>query len=111
MPIQSKKWYEKLFELSIFFGLAGVAYTVLKNTELGSVTFYAVLAICFAYLYNNVENLKSDLSALSQNVETNFNQTFESLQRKTEAIETLENQIFELKLANENLENQLDNLK
>ena len=111
MAKKSKKWNEKLFELLIIFGLAGVAYYILKNSELGSVTFFVFLAFGFAYLYHNVENLKYDLSAMSENVETNFNQTFESLQRKNETIETLESQIFELKLANENLENQIADLR
>ena len=111
MAKKSKKWNEKLFELLIIFGLAGVAYYILKNSELGSVTFFVFLAFGFAYLYHNVENLKYDLSAMSENVETNYNQTFESLQRKNETIETLESQIFELKLANENLENQIADLR
>jgi len=111
MPIQTKKWYEKLFELLIFFGLVGVAYGILKNSELGSVTFYVFLAFGFAYLYNKGENSKHDLSSLNENVEINFNQAFDSLQRKQEAIESLESAIIELKLANSNLENQLAELK
>ena len=111
MAKKSKKWNEKLFEILIIFGLAGVAYYILKSSEFGSITFFAFLAFGFAYLYSNVENLKYDLSSMRENFENNFNQTFDSLQRKNEAIETLESQIFELKLTNENLENQIADLK
>jgi uncharacterized protein YqgV (UPF0045/DUF77 family) len=111
MAKKSKKWNEKLFELLIIFGMSCVAYFILKNSELGSVTFFAFLAFGFAYLYHNVENLKYDLSAMSENVETNFNQTFESLQRKNEAIEASDSQLYELKLIIENLENQIADLK
>jgi hypothetical protein len=111
MAKKSKKWNEKLFELLIILGMSCVAYFILKNSELGSVTFFVFLAFGFAYLYHNVENLKNDLSAMSENVESNFSQTFDSLQRKNEAIETLESQIYQLKLNNENLENQIADLK
>jgi hypothetical protein len=30
MPIQAKRWYEKLFELLIFLAATGVAYYILK---------------------------------------------------------------------------------
>jgi len=111
MPIQAKKWYEKLFELLILFGLAGVAYYILKKLELGSISFYIFLAFGFAYLYINVENLKIDLKYLSQNVEDNFGQIFPSLHRKYDSIESLESEIFNLKLANENLANQIADLR
>lgn len=111
MAKKSKKLNEKLFELLIIFGMSCVAYFILKNSELGSVTFFAFLAFGFAYLYNNVENLKNDLSALSENVENNFSQTFESLQTKNAAIEVADTQMYELKLIIENLENQIADLK
>ncbi len=112
MAMQAKKkWYEKLFELAILFGLVGVAYFILKNSELGSISFYIFLAFGFAYLYNNVENLKYDLKHLTTNVEDNFGQTFDSLQRKYDSIESLESQLLDLKSANEKMLSQIDELK
>jgi hypothetical protein len=110
MPIQAKRWYEKLFELLIFLAATGFAYYALKYSE-RETDFYVFLALGFSYLYINVENLNRDSKHLTKNVEDNFGQIFESLQRKNDSIISLENEIFDLKSVNEKLVSEIADLR